>query len=444
MTIDEVRLTRAELSPWSNPPLRHVPITGDRYTSPEFMAREWEHIWTKVWLLLGRAVEIPEPGDYQMEEIGRESFIMIRQDDGSIRAFYNVCQHRGSRIVFQHEGHARNLICPYHGWEWGRAGDLRVVRDADDFPDGDPCGQLELVEVRCDIHAGFIFVTMNDDAPSLREYLGPMWDEWAAYRCDDWERTSAATVNMSCNWKVPQDNSCESYHLPTVHPQGRWWIEDDPADTFFDWCDEGHNRMAMKMATPARRMEPEEVRVDEQLAAMIEPWGLRAEDFEGREYEIREEVQRAKRRLGPERGYRVEQLTDDQLTDAYHYNVFPNVTISFAGCEYVGLQRMRPHRTDPERHHYDNFTYAAKGSETDTELAALGGKEWLTEGAERQVFDYGERLMNRRIADQDLSIVTGQQLGLASRAYTGVHLPTQEHRIQNFHDVIDDYLTGRR
>ena len=75
--------------------------------------------------------------------------------------------------------------------------------------------------------AVFIFVTMNDDAPSLRDHLGPMWDERAAYQCDDWERTSAATVNMSCNWKVPQDNSCESYHLPTVHPQGRWWIEDD-------------------------------------------------------------------------------------------------------------------------------------------------------------------------------------------------------------------------
>ena len=178
-------------------------------------------------------------------------------------------------------------------------------------------------------------------------------------------------------------------------------------------------------------------------AAMLEPWGLDPADFAGRELETRLALQRAKRELAPERGYNIEDLTDDQLTDAYRYNIFPNSTISFAGCEYIGVQRMRPHRSDPQQCHYDNFTYGAKGSESDSDLDGQGGKEWLSEGARRNVFDYGDRLMNRRIADQDLSIVTGQQLGLASRAYRGVHLPAQEHRVQWFHDVIDDYLDGR-
>ena len=106
----------------------------------------------------------------------------------------------------------------------------------------------------------------------------------------------------------------------------------------------------------------------------------------------------------------------------------------------MSMQRMRPHSTDPTKCFYDNFTYGAKGSESDADLEGLGGKEWLHEGEKRQFFTYGERLMNRRIADQDLSIVTGQQLGLASRGYSGVTLSGQESRVQRFHDVINEHI----
>ena len=108
------------------------------------------------------------------------------------------------------------------------------------------------------------------------------------------------------------------------------------------------------------------------------------------------------------------------------------------------MQRMRPHPQNPEKCFYDNFTFGAKGSESDADLDGLGGKEWLQEGKERQFFTYGERLMNRRIADQDLSIVVGQQLGLGSRGFTGVTLAKQEHRVQRFHEVIDQYLESTR
>ena len=281
---------------------------------------------------------------------------------------------------------------------------------------------------------------MNENASTLKEYLGPVWDDWDRYHSDHWLRTSAATVAVDCNWKVPQDNSCESYHLPTVHPQGEYWIEHDYKDCIFDWCSEGHNRMAIKMGLPAKSLADKDLRIDDQLAAMLEPWGLNTDDFHGREYETRAAIQKAKRALAGERGYEVTDLSDDQLTDAYHYNIFPNVTISYAGCEYVSMQRMRPHPTDPTKCFYDNFTYGAAGSEGDADLENLGGKEWLHEGSQREFFTYGERLMNRRIADQDLSIVTGQQLGLKSRAYTGVNLSGQENRVQRFHDVIDNYL----
>ena len=413
---------------WTNTSLRHSPINGERYTDPEFMEREWCQIWSKVWLLVARAPDMPNSGDYSVEDIGAESFITMRQNDGRVRVFANQCPHRGGRLILKPEGNINEIVCPHCKATWSL--------------DGAPTSMLgvSLTQFRNDNIAGFVFMTMNETAPTLQEYLGPVWDDWQRYKSEDWVRTSAATVAVDCNWKVPQDNSCESYHLPTVHPQGEYWIEHDYKQCIFDWCDEGHNRMAIQMGAPSQSLKNKDLRIDDQLASMLTPWGLDPKDFVGREYDTRLALQMAKREHAESKGYRIEDLEDDQLTDAYHYNIFPNVTVSFAGCEYVSMQRMRPHPQNPEKCFYDNFTFGAKGSESDADLDGLGGKEWLQEGKDRQFFTYGERLMNRRIADQDLSIVVGQQLGLGSRGFTSVTLAKQEHRVQRFHEVIDQYL----
>ncbi len=413
---------------WTNTSLRHSPINGERYTDPEFMEREWCQIWSKVWLLVARAPDMPNSGDYSVEDIGAESFITMRQNDGRVRVFANQCPHRGGRLILKPEGNINEIVCPHCKATWSL--------------DGAPTSMLgvSLTQFRNDNIAGFVFMTMNETAPTLQEYLGPVWDDWQRYKSEDWVRTSAATVAVDCNWKVPQDNSCESYHLPTVHPQGEYWIEHDYKQCIFDWCDEGHNRMAIQMGAPSQSLKNKDLRIDDQLTSMLTPWGLDPKDFVGREYDTRLALQMAKREHAESKGYRIEDLEDDQLTDAYHYNIFPNVTVSFAGCEYVSMQRMRPHPQNPEKCFYDNFTFGAKGSESDADLDGLGGKEWLQEGKDRQFFTYGERLMNRRIADQDLSIVVGQQLGLGSRGFTGVTLAKQEHRVQRFHEVIDQYL----
>ena len=158
---------------------------------------------------------------------------------------------------------------------------------------------------------------------------------------------------------------------------------------------------------------------------MLTPWGLDPKDFTGREYDTRPALQRAKREHAESKGYRIGELEDDQLTDAYHYNIFPNVTVSFAGCEYVSMQRMRPHPQNPENAFTTTSHSAQKEVKATLTLTVSEESEWLQEGKERQFFTYGERLMNRRIADQDLSIVVGQQLGLGSRGFTGVTLAKQ-------------------
>ncbi|MDH3643173.1 MAG: Rieske 2Fe-2S domain-containing protein, partial [Gammaproteobacteria bacterium] len=107
-------LDTPQVEAWPEQKLRGHRIQGSRYTSREFAEQEFEGMWTKVWLLLGRESEMPNPGDWQREEVGPESILMVRQTDGSVKAFYNVCQHRGNPLVSEETGSVRRFVCKYH------------------------------------------------------------------------------------------------------------------------------------------------------------------------------------------------------------------------------------------------------------------------------------------------------------------------------------------
>ena len=101
---------------------------------------------------------------------------MVRQQDGAIRAFFNVCMHRGNRLLSVSEGSVSGAFtCPYHGWKWGLDGVLGQVQDPEDFPQGNPCGKLTLKELRCETWGGFIFWSFDPNAPALLDYLEPLY-----------------------------------------------------------------------------------------------------------------------------------------------------------------------------------------------------------------------------------------------------------------------------
>jgi len=254
------------LPDWPRQDLRGNRLPGHRYTSREFFALEWEHMWTKVWLLLGRCSEIPDPGDWQREDVGPESILMVRQTDGGIRAFYNVCQHRGNQLVTGAKGHVNRFVCRYHSWAFLPDGELVYAQDAKDFPEGDPCHKVNLVELRCETFAGFIWVNMDPDCVSLKEYLGPIWDHWSRYEIEKWKRYLALTTTLPCNWKVVLDKFNESYHVPTVHkpvgtPEERKrmhsGVDTNYKRTRFDLSDQGHNRMIMAGGYAGVSLNPE-------------------------------------------------------------------------------------------------------------------------------------------------------------------------------------------
>lgn len=425
-------------------------IPGDRYTSSEFFRKEWEGMWTKIWLLLGRESEIPNPGDWQMEEIGAEEVLMVRQKDGGIKAFYNVCQHRGNPLVDAPQGRVLSrFVCKYHSWAYTPDGELNFAPDKEDFPDGNPCGKLRLAELACETFAGFIWVNMDPDCVSLKQFLGPIWDAWNNSDIHTWKRTLANSMNLPCNWKVVLDNFNESYHVPTVHQgattdtnrkQIRGNIDTYFKETQFDLSDEGHNRMVMKGGFGVGETD-EDGNIKETLASQLRYWELDPAQFKHNPEATREALQQAKRKLGPARGYtHYDNIPDEQLTDAFHYTLFPNfaVTVWSDGFHFL---RARPHRSDPEQCVFDNWWYSSPASVEAAQPTGMLGTE-VTPDVERKWLNYPDDSIGPGIED-DVFVFVTQQRGFRSRGFKGVYLSNQEKRIRRLHELIDDYIEGR-
>jgi phenylpropionate dioxygenase-like ring-hydroxylating dioxygenase large terminal subunit len=327
-------------------------IDARRYTSREFMALEWERLWTKVWLLGARLLDIPEAGDYVVTEIGRESILIVRQEGGAVRAFYNVCQHRGNRLRdcgLGTTGEARSFTCAYHHWEYELDGSYRRIPDIETFPQGRPPRGLR--EVKCDTWGGFVWYTLNDSPEPLRDFLGPIPQHLDAYSFDRMVQTRDITVEWHCNWKTSVDAFNESYHVQGIHPQLLWYLHD--LDIQID-CYERHSRYLIPFGTVSPRVRrppsiPEPVKTIMKLA------GMDPADYDGPIGNIRTDVQKHKRAHGKAQGRDYSRLNDDQLTDDYHYLIFPNLSLNVHADDFW-IFRQRPHPTDPDRMFYDILT----------------------------------------------------------------------------------------
>ncbi|NBW75610.1 MAG: aromatic ring-hydroxylating dioxygenase subunit alpha [Sphingomonadaceae bacterium] len=422
------------------PPLSTGPISGERYWSPEFMQREWGHIWTKSWLIGGLVEQIPNAGDYFTYEIGRESILVTRGEDGQVRAFYNVCPHRGNRLVEAEQGHAKAIACAYHGWRFAPEGDLKFVPCPEDFAGGTPCGRVKLSEVRCEVFAGFVWVNLDPQAPTLAEHLGPIMPQIACYQMEQMRRTHWVTLEGDFNWKIVQDNFNESYHLPFVHPQTRYIMEQSYKDCQFDmYAPHGHARMLMPGSRPSRALAGHTDTVLAMMERELRYWDLDPEQFRNEPLAIRAALQAAKRAGGAAKGYDYSRFHDDQLTDHYHYTVFPNISFSLKpdGCIWL---RADPHPTDPEQCLFDMwyFTWFPEGKDQYYSYS-MGEMVDLSKPALHKRGKVGELSCGPGI-DQDVSVWSNQQKGLRSRGYQGGVLAGQENRVRFFHDTIDRWL----
>ena len=185
------------------------------YTSEAFYAREVREIFLKSWNLVGRADEIAEPGDYLVHDMCEESAIVVRGDDGVIRAFANTCRHRGTRLL-EEQGHCRAIICPYHGWTYDTLGKLVGTRGMERTLAFEMSAN-NLIPLRLESWGGFLFVCYHQDVEPLAQWLGNLPEQFVSYDLDNMVCTRRKVYDLECNWKIYVENAMEDYHTATVH-----------------------------------------------------------------------------------------------------------------------------------------------------------------------------------------------------------------------------------
>lgn len=206
------------------PELGKGPLPTKPFYCPDHYRLEQEKVFPKVWLQVGRVEEIPEPGDYFLREIEvcRASIIVIRgRNDGEIRAFHNVCPHRGNKLLWENEerGNTRAIQCRFHSWTFATDGRLTGVPGEDCFYDLDK-DQCSLVPVALDVLEGFIFINLDPSpAESLREFLGDMGDHLKGFPYQDYSTCYFYRAELNANWKVCLDAFSEAYHVLFVHKE---------------------------------------------------------------------------------------------------------------------------------------------------------------------------------------------------------------------------------
>lgn len=214
--IDRIAIERARTAPPEGfPGLPDLP--AGRYTDDEFFALEREELWHRAWLYAGHTDQLPEPGSFFVWRHGSAPILVIRGDDGAVRAFYNTCRHRGAPVVRTAEGRAgKVLVCGYHGWSYDRQGGLRGVTDRRDWPAlDDHCRGL--VPVRCECFANWVFVCEDPSAEPLDEFLDPVARYLRHLPLADLRLVNRREFDVRCNAKVLLDNFLEAYHFKLLH-----------------------------------------------------------------------------------------------------------------------------------------------------------------------------------------------------------------------------------
>ena len=456
--------------------VRGDPITNDRYFSKDFMQKEWDNMWTKVWLIAGREIQIKEPGDYIVHDLITESVIIVRQDDGSIKGFYNSCAHRGQRLV-NFDSSQDSFRCPYHDWQFGLNGDVIGCPDPDDFPEGSPIGKRKLVEVRVDTWDGFIFYTMNDEAPELLEYLDPLPEIYKNHNFKNQIRAQWVRVELDVNWKFFCDNFNESYHTRFVHPQVPSEIDQDHFTSRYEMFPKGHARI-IQMGRPSLRDRVDE-NEDHPFKGILEDWGVdtsKYKDYETLSDQGWIDLKKAKRKNYKEKGYHhYENLSDEELTESPFQFIFPNIAMGVQADGCI-LLNWFPHPTDPEKCYFDlwDMGYPIGGSakgigktgrDTNEEFkstsAGIGetgrtsNQEYFSrtkvnpiilQEVELDFRDYdngkGVEDLWDHVVYQDWQLTDGLRRGVRSRGYQEPYLASQETRVRFFHEKLHDYLNG--
>ena len=196
---------------------RSETIPSTWYTDPSVLEFENEYVFSEFWQYAGHSAQVKEPGDYFLTTAADNPVIVVRDKEGTLRAFYNVCRHRGGPLATKN-GNCKVFQCQYHGWTYLLDGSLRGVPDFDRVELFDK-KDFGLIPIHVDVWEGLIFVNLSETPPPLQTFFEGITQRIAPIRLSEKKFYKRITYDVQCNWKVYMDNYLEGYHLPFVHPE---------------------------------------------------------------------------------------------------------------------------------------------------------------------------------------------------------------------------------
>jgi phenylpropionate dioxygenase-like ring-hydroxylating dioxygenase large terminal subunit len=351
-------------------PLDGMSLPGWLYFDPEFFEAEKRTFLRAAPQVVCHQSEIAEPGEWRSLEYLGESVIVIRCEDGDVRAFANVCRHRGSRLVDGTGGCAKVLTCPYHAWSYARDGRLVGVPHRNEYP-GLRTEDLSLVPVALENWHGFLFVTLEPGGPPVAEMMWPYEQEVAPYRFADLRAIARVTLRpRPLNWKTIADNYSDGLHIPVGHP--------------------GLTRLFGRNY----RIEAN-AHVDRMEGDLIEKDSSNSSE-------------RAYQRLLP----RVEHLPDSHQRKWLYYKLFPNVAFD-----------IYPDQVD--------FMQFLPVSATETVIREIS-YALPDERREMRICRHLNWRINRQVNAEDTKLITRVQRGMESPSYVAGPLGTSEVCLRSF------------
>ncbi len=427
-------------------------VPANRYVASDVLAREKERLWPRIWHIVCRVEELAEVGDFVTYEIFHESIIAIRTSKTQIKAFYNVCQHRGRRLIDKPAGNQRGFFCKFHGWKYHLDGSLAHVHRPEEWKN---CPEfkterLGLKEPRIDEWGGWVWVNMDPQAVPLAEWLGEkLTGTLAPFEFENLRRAWHEVIIAPVNWKVVVEAFNEGYHSGATHnhwidynpmrapaeihgrhamyftnfsglPQvkredGVWSASRSLQDMLYYQSKEIHDTLfalvtdpVMRAITRLRDETPPDMPV-EQLFVRL--WDLQKEELEAT-------------------GARwPANLTLQDLGAAgTSWHIFPN-SILLPAVDGVLWYRMRPYGDDPHRCIFDiwGLQRYAPGKEPKVETHVTHG------------FDAFRG--RNPFLEQDFDNMSAVDKGMESRGWLGACTnPAEEATITHFHRMLDSYL----
>jgi Rieske 2Fe-2S family protein len=188
------------------------------FVSPEIFAQEQKEIFSKQWLLVGHQNQIATAGDYFTTEVAGESLIVVRDKRGTIHGFYNVCRHRGSRLIETGNGQSATIQCPYHAWTYALDGRLMGAPHMDEVSGFDKADH-SLRAVNLALWEGFVFVNLGDSPAPVTEWFKPLAGKFSRWNLSALHSAKRIEYDVRANWKLIFENYSECYHCLGVHPE---------------------------------------------------------------------------------------------------------------------------------------------------------------------------------------------------------------------------------